>query len=208
MKYIVEILKRILGFFSSWFRPQVILTDIPAEVAPPAEVRPWTFRQLWGCVKEAFTPRPLEPMEPRPLVSREAIREARARGRALHANTAGVPNATAPPPMTLYHEAHEHIHRAKAYAATGEILYARAHYSQAGELQWQYVSTLPDDRITTIAVYGLSAATLFFRGHDFARAAEIASALLGRPDIKQNTVSKLENLLTDIRAEKSAEQSQ
>lgn len=107
--------------------------------------------------------------------------------------------------MNLYQESQQHIHLASECLHAGDISTARSHFCIAGELQWRYVSTLPDDRVKTLSIYGLSAATLYYRGHDIARAEQIAYSLLLRPQIEEHAAGELRELLSRIWNERQFE---
>jgi hypothetical protein len=108
--------------------------------------------------------------------------------------------------MNLYQESQIHIEKAEKFLSIGEIDSARSHYILAAELQWSFVNSLPEDRIRTISVYGLSAATLFYRGNDLERSESLAYLLLSKPNLESYSKSQLRELLARVWNERQMEE--
>ncbi len=95
--------------------------------------------------------------------------------------------------MNLYHESQLHIAAAEDLLRNGEIAGARERYRMAADLQWSLVDSLPEDRVRTKSVYGLSAATLYFRAQDLDKAEEVAYNVLSRA-VEEHSGAQLREL--------------
>src|SRR5262249_16873452 len=96
-------------------------------------------------------------------------------------------------------EAEQHLRR-------GEPEQAREQFRQAAVLQRQFIESLPKERVRTRSVYGLSAATLYYRAHQWDVAARLAHLLLAQEWIEPYAASRLEELLARIRSERVQEE--
>jgi len=103
--------------------------------------------------------------------------------------------------MNPYEESQTHIVEANRLLRAEDVQSARFHFRKAADLQWSFVKALPGDRVRTIAVYGLSAATLYYRAHALDEAEGIIHRLLSRESIEEHSQWGLRDLLARIRNE-------
>jgi len=107
--------------------------------------------------------------------------------------------------MNPYEESQTHIVEANRLLRARDVQSARFHFRKAADLQWSFVKALPGDRVRTIAVYGLSAATLYYRAHALDEAEGIIHRLLSRESIEEHSQWGLRDLLARIWNERQKE---
>lgn len=108
--------------------------------------------------------------------------------------------------MNAYQQSQVHIVEANRLLQTEELPAARAAFIRAADLQWSFVNGLPDDRIRTASVYGLSAAILYYKGNDLEAAERLAHMLLSKPHLEGRSRVELRELLARIWNERQMEQ--
>jgi hypothetical protein len=101
-----------------------------------------------------------------------------------------------------YQESQNSILEAETLVASGDVDGARAKYLEAARLQNIFVDSLPFDKVRTRSVYGLSAATLYYRANDLESAARLAHSLLAHEGLEERAAIALEGLLSRIHHEK------
>lgn len=97
--------------------------------------------------------------------------------------------------QTAYQRSQDLIARAEAAKGAGDETQARACYLEAARTQWKWVQGLPVERLRTRSVFGLSAATLFYRAGDKTAAEDVARQLLSDPSFEPSSQYKLGELI-------------
>lgn len=103
-----------------------------------------------------------------------------------------------------YQESQKRIADAEAALRAGDLDKARVLYREAARLQRAFVDAQPTERIRTRSIYGLSAATLFFKAGDLDEAEQLAQKLLMEPWIEPDSANKLRLLVDFITSERVA----
>jgi len=107
--------------------------------------------------------------------------------------------------MNRYEESQLRVLEAEGLLRGGDVSAARQRYIEAADLQRALVESLPHERHRTRAVYGFSAATLYFRGHDLDEAERLASELLSQSWVEDHSRTQLRELLSRIWNERDFE---
>jgi hypothetical protein len=100
--------------------------------------------------------------------------------------------------MSHYLESQARIDEAEAALQQGDDVRARTLYREAARMQCAFIDSIPAERVRTRSIYGLSAATLLFRGGDLDAAERLAHQLLSAPWIELQSAERLRALLTQI----------
>ena len=74
-----------------------------------------------------------------------------------------------------------------------------AKYLKAAKQQKAFVDSLAPSKVRTRSVYGLSAATLYYRGNDLDAAARLAHLVLSEAEVEAKSAAGLERLLSRIK---------
>ena len=101
-----------------------------------------------------------------------------------------------------YQESQQRITGAEAALRAGDLDKARVLYREAAELQRAFADAQPTERIRTRSIYGLSAATLFFKAGDLDKAEQLVQDLLVASWIEPGSANKLRLLLKLIADER------
>lgn len=100
--------------------------------------------------------------------------------------------------MSKYDDSQVCISMANRYLMEGNTNEARASFKSAADIQWEFVESLADDKVKTRSIYGLSAASLYYRAHELAMAEHVAFYILSKTDIEPYCKTKLKDLLSMI----------
>jgi Flp pilus assembly protein TadD len=100
--------------------------------------------------------------------------------------------------MSHYRESQTRIDEAEAALREGDEARARASYREAARLQRAFIDSVPEDRVRTRSIYGLSVATLLYRAGDLWDAERLAHQLLAEPRIEPHSANQLRALLNRI----------
>jgi len=107
--------------------------------------------------------------------------------------------------MNDYEKSQEHIVQAEKCLRENAIDAARDHFGRAANLQWHFVKSLAREHTRTISVYGLSAATLYYRAHNLDQAERVAHDLLAQYKLDHDYEEALRDLLSRIWNERDLE---
>lgn len=98
-----------------------------------------------------------------------------------------------------HHEVSERLaSQAEVAQRTGDLDTALARYRAAAEAEERALGDLDPAKTRTLGITAVSAASLWFMGHDYARAQQVAYALLGRGVLPPFAVSQMRDLLQTI----------
>lgn len=100
--------------------------------------------------------------------------------------------------MSYYHDSQARIDEAEEALRAGDDARARALYREAAGLQRAFIDSVSPDRTRTRSIYGVSAATLFYRAGDLDDAEQLAHRLLAEPWVEARSAEELRHLLTVI----------
>jgi len=111
--------------------------------------------------------------------------------------------------MNKYQESQARIAEAESHLAAGDVSAARQQYRLAADVQRSFVSciigrrSLSPDQARTISIYGLSAATLYYRAGELDTAERLVHQLLMRKDLERRARTQLKELLVCVWDEQS-----
>ena len=98
-----------------------------------------------------------------------------------------------------YQESQNLIMEAEKLLEDGDQEGSSAKYLEAAKQQKAFVDSLAPSKVRTRSVYGLSAATLYYRGNDLDAAARLAHRVLSEAEVEAKSAAGLERLLSRIK---------
>ncbi|WP_437786662.1 hypothetical protein [Sorangium sp. So ce1097] len=97
-----------------------------------------------------------------------------------------------------YHESQQRIAEAEAAQRDGDLAKARTLFLQAAELQRNLIAAVPDDRVRTKSVFGLSVATLLYKADELDESERYACHVLSHSWVESYSAAKLRELVAHI----------
>jgi hypothetical protein len=97
-----------------------------------------------------------------------------------------------------YQESQRLIYEAEAAIRTGDSNIAKHFFMQAAIIQKDLLKSVPQDRVKTRSVFGLSAASLLYKAGDLDASERFAHELLSQTWVESYSASKLKELLLEI----------
>lgn len=98
-----------------------------------------------------------------------------------------------------YHSLSEQLaSEAEMISRAGDITIALARYRQAAEAEERALNALAPEKMRTLGITAVSAASLWFMARDFARAQQVAYAWLGRGSLPPFAVAQMRDLLQTV----------
>ena len=89
--------------------------------------------------------------------------------------------------------------KAEELLASGDLEGSARKYLEAAGQQYEFFNSLSRDKVRTRSVYGLSTATLYYRGNDLDESARLAHSILAEKLVESHSAEGLERLLSRIK---------
>lgn len=97
-----------------------------------------------------------------------------------------------------YQDSQRLIFEAEAAARSGDTQRAKDLFLEAAVLQRDMIASVPEDRVRTRSVFGLSAAALFYKAGDLDASERLACELLSQSWVDPYSAFKLRELLKAV----------